>query len=79
MKMEAQQEENIGGMKRKRKLTIEGMKPYAICIFCNICFAGYKIISKVSLDNGMSSYVLVVYGHVFGTLTTALLAVLFER
>ncbi|XWS47427.1 hypothetical protein CRYUN_Cryun14cG0151200 [Craigia yunnanensis] len=79
MKMEAQQEENIGGMKRNRKVTIEGMKPYAICIFCNICFAGYNIISKVSLDNGMSSYVLVVYGHVMGTLTTALLAVLFER
>ncbi|XWS47426.1 hypothetical protein CRYUN_Cryun14cG0151100 [Craigia yunnanensis] len=79
MKMEAQKGENLGGMKRKRKLTIEGMKPYAICILCNIFFAGYNIISKVSLDNGMSSYVLVVYGHLVGTLTTALLAVLFER
>ncbi|XVE78468.1 hypothetical protein DITRI_Ditri13aG0147700 [Diplodiscus trichospermus] len=57
---------------------MEGMKPYALCIFCNFCAAGFNIISKVSLDNGMSCYVLVVYGHVFGTLTTALLAFLFE-
>ncbi|XVE78464.1 hypothetical protein DITRI_Ditri13aG0147500 [Diplodiscus trichospermus] len=58
---------------------MEVMKTYALCIFCNICYGGYNIISKVSLDNGMSSYVLVVYGHFFGALTTALLALLFER
>ncbi|XVE78462.1 hypothetical protein DITRI_Ditri13aG0147300 [Diplodiscus trichospermus] len=59
---------------------MEGMmKAYALCIFCNVCYGVYNIISKVSLDNGMSSYVLVVYGHVFATLTTALLALLFER
>ncbi|EOX93233.1 Auxin-induced protein 5NG4, putative [Theobroma cacao] len=80
MKMETQQQgETAGGIKRKGELRFEGLKPYAICIFCNICFAGYNIISKVSLDNGMSSYVLVVYGPVFGTLTTAVLALLFER
>ncbi|WRX11215.1 hypothetical protein QQP08_003702 [Theobroma cacao] len=68
MKMETQQQgETAGGIKRKGELRFEGLKPYAICIFCNICFAGYNIISKVSLDNGMSSYVLVVYGPVFGT------------
>ncbi|XP_017971806.1 PREDICTED: WAT1-related protein At5g07050 [Theobroma cacao] len=80
MKMETQQQgETAGGIKRKGELRFEGLKPYAICIFCNICFAGYNIISKVSLDNGMSSYVLVVYGPVFGTLITAVLALLFER
>ncbi|XVF81646.1 hypothetical protein PTKIN_Ptkin15bG0171900 [Pterospermum kingtungense] len=76
--MEEQQEDNMGGMERKRKLIVEGIKAYAICIFCNVFLAGYNIISKVSLDNGMSSYVLVVYGHVVGTLTTALFAAIFE-
>ncbi|OMO69051.1 putative Auxin-induced protein 5NG4 [Corchorus capsularis] len=55
------------------------LKPYAICIFLNICSAGLNIISKASLNNGMSSYVLVVYGCIVGTLTTALFALLFER
>ncbi|KAM1016323.1 hypothetical protein ACFX13_046769 [Malus domestica] len=45
----------------------------------NICFAGFNVVSKVSLDKGMSCYVLVVYAHVFGTLATALLALIFER
>ncbi|XP_019074425.1 WAT1-related protein At5g07050 [Vitis vinifera] len=40
--------------------------------------AGFNIVSKVSLDKGMSRYVLVVYGHAFGTLATALLVLLFE-
>ncbi|XVF81645.1 hypothetical protein PTKIN_Ptkin15bG0171800 [Pterospermum kingtungense] len=78
--MEAKQEENWGGMERNRKRKlVEGIKAYAICIICNVCSAGYSIICKVPLDNGMSSYVLVVYGQVIGTLVTALLALIFER
>lgn len=57
----------------------EVSKPYILCIFANICFAGFPVVIKVSLDKGMSCYVLVVYGHAFGTLATALLALLFER
>jgi hypothetical protein len=33
----------------------------------------------VSLDKGMSHYMLVAYGHAFGTIPTTLLAFLFER
>ncbi|KAL6347132.1 hypothetical protein AAG906_012713 [Vitis piasezkii] len=57
----------------------EEWKPYMLCVFSNICFAGFNIVSKVSLDKGMSRYVLVVYGYAFGTLATALLVLLFER
>ncbi|ESR43040.1 hypothetical protein CICLE_v100134152mg, partial [Citrus x clementina] len=53
--------------------------PYMLSIFCSCCYAGLNIISKVSLDKGMSRYVLVVYAHAFGTLATAVLAILFER
>ncbi|EOY31927.1 Uncharacterized protein TCM_039291 [Theobroma cacao] len=59
MKMEAhQQDGNVGGIKRKRKPSFEGLEPYAICTFCDVCFARYNIISKVSVDNGMCNYVL---------------------
>ncbi|KAG7986849.1 hypothetical protein I3843_03G102900 [Carya illinoinensis] len=57
----------------------EEFRQYMYCIFSNFCFAGYNIVSKISLDKGMSRYVLVAYGHAFGTLATALLAYLFER
>ncbi|GAY32549.1 hypothetical protein CUMW_002970 [Citrus unshiu] len=50
-----------------------------LSIFCSCCYAGLNIISKVSLDKGMSRYVLVVYAHAFATLATAVLAILFER
>ncbi|XP_065867335.1 WAT1-related protein At5g07050-like isoform X2 [Euphorbia lathyris] len=57
----------------------EKLKSYILCVFCSFCFAGFNIISKVSLDKGMSLYVLVAYAYVFGTVTTAILALLFER
>ncbi|XP_058007353.1 WAT1-related protein At2g40900-like [Hevea brasiliensis] len=60
-------------------LILENSKPYFLCIFSNFCYSAFNIISKVTLDKGMSRYVLVAYGHAFGTLTTALLALLFER
>ncbi|XP_040371639.1 WAT1-related protein At5g07050 isoform X2 [Rosa chinensis] len=77
MQME-EQEERVKGS-RKWDRVIEESKPYILCIFCNVCFAGYNIVSKVALHKGMSRYVLVVYGYAFGTLATALFAFLFER
>ncbi|XP_004306295.1 PREDICTED: auxin-induced protein 5NG4-like [Fragaria vesca subsp. vesca] len=75
--MEEQEEKAEGGSKRDR--LIDESKPYILCIFSNICFAGFNIISKVALDKGMSRYVLVVYGHAFATPASALFAFLFER
>ncbi|KAM3732400.1 hypothetical protein ACB098_11G057800 [Castanea mollissima] len=57
----------------------EGLKPYIYCIFAYVCSAGFSITSKVSLNKGMSRYVLVAYGHAIGTIATARLAFLFER
>ncbi|XP_059452355.1 WAT1-related protein At5g07050-like [Corylus avellana] len=80
VKME-EREASVGGERGrlKREKLYEEVKPYVYCIFSNFCFAGYNLISKISLDKGMSRYVLVAYGHAFGTLATALLAFLFER
>ncbi|XP_057978727.1 WAT1-related protein At5g07050-like [Malania oleifera] len=58
---------------------LEELKPYAYCIFSNLCYAGFNIISKVCLDDGINPYVLVAYGHAFGAISTAILAFLFER
>ncbi|GMN27262.1 hypothetical protein TIFTF001_001576 [Ficus carica] len=66
-------------MRSKREIVIEESKPYILCLICVLVEAGYNIISKVTLDKGMSCYVLVFYGYAFGTLATALLAFLFER
>ncbi|KAG8650545.1 hypothetical protein MANES_07G057200v8 [Manihot esculenta] len=67
-------------MERERNNNIiEISKPYVLCLLSNFCFAAFNIISKLTLDNGMSRYVLVAYGHALATLTTALLALLFER
>ncbi|KAM1666819.1 hypothetical protein ACFX1X_046399 [Malus domestica] len=78
-----QMEEQLGDTaiegNSRRERVIEKLKPYILCIFSNICFAGFSVVSKVSLDKGMSCYVLVVYAHVFGTLATALFALIFER
>jgi hypothetical protein len=76
-----EQEEIVGGERRrlKREKLYEEVKPYVYCLFSNFCFAGYNLISRISLDKGMSRYVLVAYGHAFGILPSALLAYLFER
>ncbi|XP_010254268.1 PREDICTED: WAT1-related protein At5g07050-like [Nelumbo nucifera] len=58
---------------------MERSQPYFLSIFSSACFAGFNIVSKVSLNKGMSRYVLVVYAHAIGMLTTAVLALLFER
>lgn len=73
-----EQKERMRG-KSKRELLIEESMPYLLCLLCSIFGAGFFLVSKVSLDKGMSRYVLVAYGYAFGTLATALLAFLFER
>ena len=65
--------------KSKREMFIEESTPYILCILGIICDAGFNIVSKVALDNGMSYYVLVAYGQAFKTVPTALLAFIFER
>ena len=77
--MKDQDESARGGRGSSKQEVCEELKPYIYCVLANICFAGYNIVSKVSLDKGMNRYVLVAYGHAFGTLATAFLAVLFER
>ncbi|CAL9763291.1 unnamed protein product [Musa acuminata subsp. burmannicoides] len=42
-------------------------------------YADMNIITKVSLDDGMSHYVLVVYRHAFATLSIASFALILER
>ncbi|KAL4598808.1 hypothetical protein ACB092_11G083600 [Castanea dentata] len=80
IKMEEDKEgvrEGIGNSKQEK--LCEKLKPYIYCIFAYVCSAGFNITSKVSLNKGMSRYVLVAYGHAIGTIATALLAFLFER
>ncbi|KAM4071366.1 hypothetical protein ACB094_11G057200 [Castanea mollissima] len=66
--------EGIGNSKQEK--LCEKLKPYIYCIFAYVCSAGFSITSKVSLNKGMSRYVLVAYGHAIGTIATALLAFL---
>ncbi|XP_021908969.1 WAT1-related protein At5g07050-like [Carica papaya] len=79
MDQEIGDEFRIGIMNIKKETIVEDLQPYMLCILSNILFAGYTIVSKVCLDGGMSRYVLAVYAHAFGTMATALLALLLER
>ncbi|CAA6653963.1 unnamed protein product [Spirodela intermedia] len=55
------------------------MKPYMAMIALQFGYAGMNIITKVSLNGGMSHYVLVVYRHAFATLSIAPFALILER
>ncbi|KAG4960003.1 hypothetical protein AAZX31_13G173100 [Glycine max] len=54
-------------------------KPYLAMISLQFGYAGMNIITKVSLNQGMSHYVLVVYRHAFATAVIAPFAFIFER
>ncbi|THU71326.1 hypothetical protein C4D60_Mb04t00230 [Musa balbisiana] len=54
-------------------------KPYIAMISLQFGYAGMNIITKVSLTNGMSHYVLVVYRHAFATLSIFPFALFLER
>ncbi|XP_073108999.1 WAT1-related protein At5g07050 [Elaeis guineensis] len=54
-------------------------KPYVAMTSLQFGYAGMNIITKVSLNHGMSHYVLVVYRHAFATLSIAPFALILER
>ncbi|PIN19644.1 hypothetical protein CDL12_07670 [Handroanthus impetiginosus] len=58
---------------------IEKAKPYIAMISLQFGYAGMNIITKVSLNRGMSHYVLVVYRHAFATAVIAPFALVLER
>ncbi|XP_068345092.1 WAT1-related protein At5g07050-like [Pyrus communis] len=58
---------------------LESSKPYFAMISLQFGYAGMNIITKVSLNRGMSHYVLVVYRHAFATAIIAPFAFFFER
>lgn len=57
----------------------EKSKPYIAMISLQFGYAGMNIITKVSLTNGMSHYVLVVYRHAVATAVIAPFAFFVER
>ncbi|CAL1399953.1 unnamed protein product [Linum trigynum] len=58
---------------------LETSKPYFAMISLQFGYAGMNIITKVSLNHGMSHYVLVVYRHAIATAVIAPFALFFER
>jgi hypothetical protein len=58
---------------------LENSKPYFAMIILQFGYAGMNIITKLSLNGGMSHYVLVVYRHIFATIAIAPFAIIFER
>lgn len=54
-------------------------RPYIAMISLQFGYAGMNIITKVSLNRGMSHYVLVVYRHAFATAVIAPFALILER
>ncbi|XP_020398902.1 WAT1-related protein At5g07050 [Zea mays] len=58
---------------------VEKAKPYVAMISLQFGYAGMNVLTKVSLNQGMSHYVLVVYRHAFATLSIAPFALVLER
>ncbi|KAL9240031.1 hypothetical protein vseg_014294 [Gypsophila vaccaria] len=58
---------------------LEKFKPYIAMICLQFGYAGMNIVTKVSLNGGMSHYVLVVYRHAFATAVMAPFALILER
>lgn len=58
---------------------IQRSKPYIAMICLQFGYAGMNIVTKVSLNRGMSHYVLVVYRHAFATAAIAPFALVLER
>ncbi|KAL8162932.1 hypothetical protein V2J09_014421 [Rumex salicifolius] len=70
--MEGKGSSSVGGV-------LDKYKPYIAMISLQFGYAGMNIITKVSLNNGMSHYVLVVYRHAFATAVIAPFAIFLER
>ncbi|CAN6354823.1 unnamed protein product [Urochloa humidicola] len=58
---------------------VEKAKPYIAMISLQFGYAGMNVLTKVSLNQGMSHYVLVVYRHAFATISIAPFALILER
>ncbi|KAF8115600.1 hypothetical protein N665_0025s0068 [Sinapis alba] len=58
---------------------LKSSKPYFAMISLQFGYAGMNIITKISLNTGMSHYVLVVYRHTIATAVIAPFAFFFER
>lgn len=58
---------------------LKNCKPYLGMISLQFGYAGMNIITKISLNGGMSHYVLVVYRHAIATAVIAPFAFFFER
>ncbi|XP_015570820.3 WAT1-related protein At5g07050 [Ricinus communis] len=63
----------------KKQYHLERLKPYLLSIFTSFCQAGFNIITKVCLENGMSRFVLAAYGFAIAAVITSLLTLLFQR
>lgn len=68
-------------MKTQRSCSgfVKSSAPYLAMMALQFGYAGMNIITKVSLNRGMSHYVLVVYRHAFATAAIAPFALFFER
>jgi drug/metabolite transporter (DMT)-like permease len=64
---------------QQQETLMQRCKPYAAMISLQFGYAGMNVITKVSLNHGMSHYVLVVYRHAFATLSIAPFALILER
>ncbi|KAK3138403.1 hypothetical protein QOZ80_5AG0368460 [Eleusine coracana subsp. coracana] len=58
---------------------MEKAKPYVAMISLQFGYAGMNVLTKVSLNQGMSHYVLVVYRHAIAALCMAPFALILER
>ncbi|ESQ40636.1 hypothetical protein EUTSA_v10015938mg [Eutrema salsugineum] len=58
---------------------LKSSKPYFAMVSLQFGYAGMNIITKISLNTGMSHYVLVVYRHAIATAVIAPFAFFFER
>jgi len=58
---------------------VEKAKPYIAMISLQFGYAGMNVLTKLSLNQGMSHYVLVVYRHAFATLSITPFALVLER
>lgn len=71
--------ETMGSTATANGCFVERCKPYIAMISLQFGYAGMNLITKVSLNRGMSHYVLVVYRHAFATAAIAPFALVLER
>ncbi|KAL7150348.1 hypothetical protein ABFS83_05G106200 [Erythranthe nasuta] len=58
---------------------VKKVKPYLAIVFMQFGYAGFAIIAKTALDQGMSNYTLSIYRNAIATLVVAPFALLLEK